>query len=118
MIDGNFSSQDSQAHLLQVKKNFFGSVQNVSSEELSEIEYLEIEIKESTALRKTNSMPFFAIGVVILVFSATGTTLVTSSIGMLMGLLSLGVATRIVIKHTHAIKAMKQKLQMAKGTSK
>jgi len=52
MIDRDLSKQD---HLISAKERLLGSIQNDRGVELSEIDYLTIEIKETKEKRRTNS---------------------------------------------------------------
>jgi len=108
MIDRDLSKQD---HLISAKERLLGSIQNDRGVELSEIDYLTIEIKETKEKRRTNSLPLFAIGIVISVFSVTANTPLTQITGSLMGLISLTLATLTVIKHTKALHVLTRKLE-------
>jgi len=115
MIDHDFTQQD---HLLSAKERLLGSIQNDRGVELSEIEYLTLEIKETKEKRRVHSMPLFAIGIVISVFSFAASTSLTQIIGSLMGTVSLIAATLTVIKHTQALRSLTEKLEAQTRSAK
>jgi hypothetical protein len=114
MIDHNFNTQE---HLLSAKARILGSIQNDRGAELSELEYLKIEIKEIKEKRRGNSMPLIAIGTVISVFSFAANTPLTQITGSLMGIAFLIAAMLTIIKYTQALRELTSKLEAQNAPS-
>ena len=111
MLDGHFSTQDQREQLLQAKANTFGSIHNDRVDELSELEYLDIEIKETQNYRRSRSMPFFAIGAVTTFFSFAANTILTQLMGLLMGIGAFCVAAWVLRHHNQQLRILKDKLK-------
>lgn len=114
MIDDNFSTHN---HLLDAKARMLGSIQNDRGVDLSEVDYLNIEIKETQQKRKANSMPFFGIALVILVFSGSANTAPQQFFGVIAGLGFLTLACKIVLKQTKVLRSLTEKLVIHRSQS-
>ncbi len=112
MLDGHFSTPDQREHLLQAKANTFGSIHNDRADELPELEYLDLEIKETKTNRRSRSMPFFAIAAVTTFFSFAANSVLTHAMGLLMGFGSLCVAVWVVQYHNQRLRVLQNKLQI------
>lgn len=110
MLDGQFNTQGRE-HLLQAKRNVLGNIQNDRVDELPEIEYLTIEIKETQEKRRAHSMPLFAIGAMTLFFSFAADNMLTLVAGTLIGVCALGAAIWIVTKHSQSLRKLKSTLE-------
>ena len=99
-----------QSHLLDAKEQILGSIENDRGAELSELEYLSLELREEKQKRRVNSMPFLGMSLVIIVFSIPANTLLAQIFGSVAGMSLFFVACAIIFKHTQTIRELTQKI--------
>ncbi|WPJ96835.1 hypothetical protein SH580_03835 [Coraliomargarita algicola] len=107
MIDHDIRTQ---SQLLDAKQRLLGAIQNDRGVDLAEIDYLKIEIQETKQARRSNSMPFFGMALVILIFSGAGNSGMTQFFGGLAGVIFLIIAVLIVKKYTQSLRTLSNKL--------
>ena len=115
MLDGQYHTQDRE-HLLQAKAKAVGHLQNDRVDELPEVDYLTLEIKETQEKRRTHSMPLFAIGAMTLFFSFAADTALTLVAGTIIGICALAGGAWVVSTHSKSLGKLRSRLEAVESS--
>jgi len=110
MIDGEFRNQNRE-DLLKIKERVLGPIIADSGVDLSEEEYLKLEIQEAKEKRRSYSLPLIGCGLMVTFFSFANATPLTQFFAILLGLGSLILGIIIVIRQTKVIQGLHLRLE-------